>query len=127
MNYSEIMGLLDKGFTPDQIMTLTGGQTLTASESPAVPPADGGKDVDNTPAPVETETEKATPPADNPQPVAQEVEKVIGELKDLRDQMEKMREEFQKNALLSDSIKTPTQVSADEALAELIRPKYDNK
>lgn len=126
MMYSEITNLLEKGFTPDQIMQLSGVMTAPA-EAPAESPADGGKDVDNTPAPVETETEKATPPADNPQPVAQEVEKVIGELKDLRDQMEKMRGEFQKNALLSDSIKTPTQVSADEALAELIRPKYDNK
>lgn len=122
MMYSEITNLLEKGFTPDQIMQLSGVMT-----APAEAPEDGGKDVDNTPAPVETETEKETPPADNPQPVAQEVEKVIGELKDLRDQMEKMRGEFQKNALLSDSIKTPTQVSADEALAELIRPKYDNK
>ena len=122
MMYSEITNLLEKGFTPDQIMQLSGVMT-----APAEAPADSGKDVDNTPAPVETETEKETPPADNPQPVAQEVEKVIGELKDLRDQMEKMRGEFQKNALLSDSIKTPTQVSADEALAELIRPKYDNK
>ena len=126
MMYSEITNLLEKGFTPDQIMQLSGVMTAPA-ESPAEAPADGGKDVDNTPAPVETETEKATPPADNPQPVAQEVEKVIGELKDLRDQMEKMRGEFQKNALLSDSIKTLAQVSADEALAELIRPKYDNK
>ena len=126
MMYSEITNLLEKGFTPDQIMQLSGVMTAPA-ESPAEAPADGGKDVDNTPAPVETETEKETPPADSPQPVAQEVEKVIGELKDLRDQMEKMRGEFQKNALLSDSIKTPTQVSADEALAELIRPKYDNK
>lgn len=126
MMYSEITNLLEKGFTPDQIMQLSGVMTAPA-ESPAEAPADGGKDVDNTPAPVETETEKETPPADSPQPVAQEVEKVIGELKDLRDQREKMRGEFQKNALLSDSIKTPTQVSADEALAELIRPKYDNK
>ena len=126
MMYSEITHLLEKGFTPDQIMQLSGVMTAPA-ESPAEAPADGGKDVDNTPSPVETETEKETPQANNPQPVAQEVEKVIGELKDLRDQMEKMRGEFQKNALLSDSIKTPTQVSADEALAELIRPKYDNK
>lgn len=126
MMYSEITNLLEKGFTPDQIMQLSGVMTAPA-EAPAEAPSDGGKDVDNTPAPVETETEKETPPADNPQPVAKEVEKVIGELKDLRDQMEKMRGEFQKNALLSDSIKTPTQVSADEALAELIRPKYDNK
>ena len=126
MMYSEITNLLEKGFTPDQIMQLSGVMTAPA-EAPAEAPSDSGKDVENTPAPVETETEKETPPADNPQPVAQEVEKVIGELKDLRDQMEKMRGEFQKNALLSDSIKTPTQVSADEALAELIRPKYDNK
>lgn len=122
MMYSEITNLLEKGFTPDQIMQLSGVMT-----APAEAPTDSGKDVENTPEPVETETEKETPPADNPQPVAKEVEKVIGELKDLRDQMEKMRGEFQKNALLSDSIKTPTQVSADEALAELIRPKYDNK
>ena len=120
MNYSEIMGLLDKGFTPDQIITLTGGQMTT--------PADGGKDVENTPA--ETETVPATEPetTDNPQPeVVEEVNGVINQLKELRNQMENMRKEFQKNAIQTDTIQTTTQVSADEALAELIRPKYDTK
>ena len=123
MNYSEIMGLLDKGFTPNQIMTLTGGQATPAAETPE----DGGKDVDNPkeePAAVETPTPE---PADNPQPeVIKEVSGMITQLKELRDQMESMKKEFQKEAILTDAINTPTQVSADDALAELIRPKYNN-
>lgn len=128
MTYSEITNLLDKGFTPEMIMQISGGNPGTVQEeAPAEAPADSGKDVENnSPAPETTENTH-TPPADNPQPVAAEVEKVIGELKVLREQMTKMRDEFQKGAILSDSIRTPAQVSADEALSELIRPKYDNK
>ena len=124
MTYSEITNLLDKGFTPEMIMQISGGNTGTV---PVEAPADSGKEVENTPPAPETTENNDTPPADNPQPVAAEVEKVIGELKVLREQMTKMRDEFQKGAILSDSIRTPTQVSADEALSELIRPKYDNK
>ena len=98
-----------------------------AAETPAEAPADSGKDVENTSPSPETTENNDTPTADNPHPVAAEVEKVIGELKVLREQMSKMRDEFQKGAILSDSIRTPAQVSADEALSELIRPKYDNK
>ena len=124
MTYSEITNLLDKGFSPEMIMQISGGNSGTV---PAEAPADSGKDGENTPPAPETTENNDTPPADNPQPVAADVEKVIGELKVLREQMTKMRDEFQKGAILSDTIRTPAQVSADEALSELIRPKYDNK
>ena len=124
MTYSEITNLLDKGFSPEMIMQISGGNPGTV---PAEAPADSGKDVENTSPAPETTENNDTPTADNPHPVAAEVEKVIGELKVLREQMSKMRDEFQKGAILSDSIRTPAQVSADEALSELIRPKYDNK
>lgn len=120
MNYSEIMGLLDKGFTPDQIMTLT-GSAVTAT------PEDGGKDVETPEEEPETVVETKPEEQSNSQTgLVEEVNGVITQLKELRSQMDSMRKAFQKEAIQTDSINTPTQVSAEEALAELIRPKYTN-
>ena len=115
MNYSEILTLLDKGFTPDQIMTLTG-----SVETP--PPEDGGKDV----KPPEDGGKDVETPEEKPETVTETKpeEQSITQLKELRSQMDSMRKVFQKEAIQTDSINTPTQVSAEEALAELIRPKY---
>ena len=130
MNYSEILTLLDKGFTPDQIMTLTGSAVTAPPEDggkEVKPSEDSGKDV-KTPE-EEPETGVETKPEDqsNSQTgLVEEVNGVITQLKELRSQMDSMRKVFQKEAIQNDSINTPTQVSAEEALAELIRPKYTN-
>ena len=122
MNYSEILTLLDKGFTPDQIMTLTGSAVTT-------PPEDGGKDVETPEEKPEEKPEtvvetKPEEQSNSQTGLVEEVNGVITQLKELRSQMDSMRKAFQKEALQTDSINTPTQVSAEEALAELIRPKY---
>ena len=122
MNYSEILTLLDKGFTPDQIMTLTGSAVTTH-------PEDGGKDVETPEEKPEEKPEtvvetKPEEQSNSQTGLVEEVNGVITQLKELRSQMDSMRKAFQKEALQTDSINTPTQVSAEEALAELIRPKY---
>lgn len=126
MTFSEVMTLMDKGFTAEQVMQLTGGKL----DAPTTDP-DGGKDVDNPPAAPGTGDNPAPAPADNPQdppddnPLAKEVQSVIDSLKGLRSEMEQMKKTFQMDSIKFDSIHTPAQVSADDALAELIRPKYN--
>ena len=124
MNYSEILTLLDKGFSPDQIMTLTGSAVTATPEDggkDVETPEDGGKDVETPETVVETKPEEQS---NSQTGLVEEVNGVITQLKELRSQMDSMRKAFQKEALQTDSINTPTQVSAEEALAELIRPKY---
>lgn len=126
MTFSEIMALMDKGFTSEQVMQLTGGKMDVPTTDP-----DSGKDVENTPNDSDTVDNPTPAPADNPQdnqdnPLAKEVQGVIDGLKAIRSEMEQMKKTFQMDSIKFDSIQTPLQVSADDALAELIRPKYNN-
>ena len=117
MNFEEIKQLHEMGFSPDQIMTLRGGQTEPEPEEPEQEQTE----------PAEPETQEQEP--DN----GPDLTTLQTQLEDQRKQIENLTKELQKsnrqnmriNTLPENDLMTQT----DKIMAELIRPtiKEENK
>ena len=117
MNFEEIKQLHEMGFTPDQIMSLRGGQTEPEPEEPEP-----------------EQTEPAEPEAQEQEAdTSPDLTELRTQLEDQRKQIENLTKELQKsnrqnmrvNTLPENDLMTQT----DKIMAELIRPtiKEENK
>lgn len=117
MNFEEIKQLHEMGFTPDQIMSLMGGQKEPAEEEPEQEQTE----------PAEPETQEQEP--DN----GPDLTGLQTQIEEQRKQIENLTKELQKsnrqnmrvNTLPENDLMTQT----DKIMAELIRPtiKEENK
>ena len=125
MTYEQITALLDRGFTPEQITMLT---TSAAAPTPAADPApepDTGNPLpaDTAGAITEPNTEPASAapdPAPDPVP-ADNSAAVLDAIKDLK-------ATIQANNILTRSMDgVDPEQKLEKAMAEFIRPSFDNK
>lgn len=118
MNFDEIKQLHEMGFSPDQIMTLRGGQTEQPDQE----------------EPEQEQTEPAEPEAQEQEAdTSPDLTALQTQLEDQRKQIENLTKELQKsnrqnlriNTLPENDLMTQT----DKIMAELIRPtiKEENK
>lgn len=125
MTYEQITALLDRGFTPEQITTLT---TSAVAPTPAADTApDNGSTIplpdDTAGANVETPTEPAeAAPAPEPAPApADNSSAVLDAIKDLK-------ATIQANNILTRSMDgVDPEQKLEKAMAEFIRPSFDNE
>lgn len=127
MTYEQITALLDRGFTPEQITMLT---TSAAAPTPAADPAPEQSSTiplpdDTAGANVETTTEPvaaAPEPAPEPAPVpADNSAAVLDAIKDLK-------ATIQANNILTRSMDgVDPEQKLEKAMAEFIRPSFDNE
>lgn len=110
MRYEEIINLLDRGFTPDQITALTGA----AAPDPEPAPADPEPDPEPTPA----DPEPA--PAD-PEPDP-EISRLNGEIENLKKQLQAQNIKTQSVSILPGDRET-----VESVLATIIRPPFEHK
>lgn len=110
MRYEEIINLLDRGFTPDQITALTGA----AAPDPEPAPADPGPDPEPTPA----DPEPA--PAD-PEPDP--------EITGLRSEIENLKKQLQAQNIKTQSVSIlpGDRETVESVLATIIRPPFEHK
>lgn len=125
MTYEQITSLLDRGFTPEQITMLTtsaAAPTPAADPAPEIPPdplpdtTTSGATVEPTPEPA------AAAPAPDPAPApADNSAAVLDAIKDLK-------ATIQANNILTRSLDgvDPDQ-KLEKAMAEFIRPSFDNE
>lgn len=110
MRYEEIINLLDRGFTPDQITALTGA----AAPDPEPAPADPEPDPEPTPA----DPEPA--PAD-PEPDP-EISRLNTEIENLKKQLQAQNIKTQSVSILPGDRET-----VESVLATIIRPPFEHK
>lgn len=110
MRYDEIINLLDRGFTPDQITALTGA----AAPDPEPAPADPEPDPEPTPA----DPEPA--PAD-PEPDP-EISRLNTEIENLKKQLQAQNIKTQSVSILPGDRET-----VESVLATIIRPPFEHK
>lgn len=117
MNFEEIKQLHEMGFTPDQIMSLRGGQTEPEPEEPE-----------------QEQTEPAEPEAQEQEAdTAPDLTALQTQLEDQRKQIENLTKELQKSNRQNKRIETLPEndlmTQTDKIMAELIRPtmKEDKK
>ena len=115
MNFEEIKQLHEMGFTPDQIMTLRGGQTEPEPEEP------------------EQEQPEPAEPAEQEADTGPDLTTLQTQLEDQRKQIENLTKELQKsnrqNMRLNTLPENDLMTQTDKIMAELIRPtiKEENK
>ena len=110
MRYEEIINLLDRGFTPDQITALTGA----AAPDPEPAPADPEPDPE--PAPAYPEPAPADP---EPDP---EISRLNGEIENLKKQLQAQNIKTQSVSILPGDRET-----VESVLATIIRPPFEHK
>ena len=110
MRYEEIINLLDRGFTPDQITALTGA----AAPDPEPAPAEQEPDPD--PAPADPEPAPADP---EPDP---EISRLNGEIENLKKQLQAQNIKTQSVSILPGDRET-----VESVLATIIRPPFEHK
>lgn len=125
MNYVEISDLLTKGFTPEQIVMLSGANTTEPEHSPA-PEPDGGQDP--APEPEHSENEAGSPGQD-PAPEPEHSPDQSPEMKALRDEMKALKEAIQAQNIITQHMENlpPSSESTESILAGIIRPPFENK
>ena len=110
MRYEEIINLLDRGFTPDQITALTGA----AAPDPEPAPADPEPDPE--PAPADPEPAPADP---DPDP---EISRLNTEIENLKKQLQAQNIKTQSVSILPGDRET-----VESVLATIIRPPFEHK
>lgn len=110
MRYEEIINLLDRGFTPDQITALTGA----AAPDPEPAPEDPAQDPE--PAPADPEPAPADP---EPDP---EISRLNGEIENLKKQLQAQNIKTQSVSILPGDRET-----VESVLATIIRPPFEHK
>lgn len=110
MRYEEIINLLDRGFTPDQITALTGA----AAPDPEPAPEDPAPDPE--PAPADPEPAPADP---EPDP---EISRLNGEIENLKKQLQAQNIKTQSVSILPGDRET-----VESVLATIIRPPFEHK
>lgn len=110
MRYEEIINLLDRGFTPDQITALTGA----AAPDPEPAPADPEPDPEPTPA--DPEPAPADP---KPDP----------EITGLRSEIENLKKQLQAQNIKTQSVSIlpGDRETVESVLATIIRPPFEHK
>ena len=110
MRYEEIINLLDRGFTPDQITALTG------AAAPDPEPAPEEQEPDPEPAPADPEPAPADP---EPDP---EISRLNGEIENLKKQLQAQNIKTQSVSILPGDRET-----VESVLATIIRPPFEHK
>lgn len=110
MRYEEIINLLDRGFTPDQITALTGA----AAPDPEPAPEDPAPDPE--PAPADPEPVPADP---EPDP---EISRLNGEIENLKKKLQAQNIKTQSVSILPGDRET-----VESVLATIIRPPFEHK
>lgn len=110
MRYEEIINLLDRGFTPDQITALTGA----AAPDPEPAPEDPAPDPE--PAPADPEPAPADP---EPDP---EISRLTTEVENLKRQLQAQNIKTQSVSILPGDRET-----VESVLATIIRPPFEHK
>lgn len=110
MRYEEIINLLDRGFTPDQITALTG------AAAPDPEPAPAEQEPDPEPAPEDPEPAPADP---EPDP---EISRLNGEIENLKKQLQAQNIKTQSVSILPGDRET-----VESVLATIIRPPFEHK
>lgn len=117
MTTSEIIKLLDAGYTKDEISAMDNQEQLPADQQPEQPG-------DQQPEPEQPEA-----PADNNDSVNAEVSALRDELTSTRQQLAQLVKQMQANNLKTASVnilpESDLEKKTDEAMAELIRPSYE--
>lgn len=123
MTYEQIIALTEKGFSPEQIMQLSGVRDAPASDppEPEIPP-------ENPPEP-ETPPEPENPPENNPQPIPG-ISELTASVRAMGEQLASLIKTNQAN-----NIKTVSQnvnpndieKGADAILASIIHPPIEKK
>lgn len=110
MRYEEIINLLDRGFTPDQITALTGA----AAPDPEPAPADPEPDPEPTPA--DPEPAPADPESDP-------------EITGLRSEIENLKKQLQAQNIKTQSVSIlpGDRETVESVLATIIRPPFEHK
>ena len=110
MRYEEIINLLDRGFTPDQITALTGA----AAPDPEPAPEDPAPDPE--PNPADPEPAPADP---EPDP---EISRLNTEIENLKKQLQAQNIKTQSVSILPGDRET-----VESVLATIIRPPFEHK
>lgn len=131
MTYEQITTLLEKGFTPEMIMTISGSGTASAATPPAADdkagsdpsgkgdPPNGGEGGEAPPSPT-PEGQPKTVPEDRP--------KTVPALDDVLKEMKELKASIQANNIKTQSVDTLKQGdSVEDVLASIIRPPMTNK
>lgn len=117
MTTSEIIKLLDAGYTKDEISAMDNQEQLPADQQPEQPG-------DQQPEPEQPEE-----PADNNDSVNAEVTALKDEITSTRQQLAQLVKQMQSNNLKTASVnilpEADLEKKTDEAMAELIRPSYE--
>ena len=122
MTYEQITNLLDRGFTPEQITMLTSsGAAPTPAPDPAPEPEPGnplpddtaGATTEPTPEPAAAAPEPTPAPADNSAAV-------LDAIKDLKATIQA------RNILTASTEGIDSEQKLEKAMAEFIRPSFDN-
>lgn len=110
MRYDEIINLLDRGFTPDQITALTG------AAAPDPEPAPSEQEPDPEPTPADPEPAPADP---EPDP---EISRLTTEVENLKKQLQAQNIKTQSVSILPGDRET-----VESVLATIIRPPFEHK
>ena len=110
MCYEEIINLLDRGFTPDQITALTG------AAAPDPEPAPAEQEPDPEPTPADPEPAPADPEQDP------EISRLNGEIENLKKQLQAQNIKTQSVSILPGDRET-----VESVLATIIRPPFEHK
>ena len=120
MTYEQIINLLDRGFTPDQISGLSAD--VPPAVTPPVNPSPGINDPAGDPPVTPSEGSPAPDPgpADPPEPVPTE-EDII---RDMQQEIANLKAQMQRTNIITRSVeRIPVSANqVDSVLAELIRP-----
>lgn len=127
MTHGEIMDLIQAGFTPDQIMTLTSSGTLPSVPDPV--PADITPSAGASESPIKEEAAVPNPtPAaassegetDQPDPL----EEIRETVRQLQTENAELKKQIQSANIRDRTIETVTVPDASKTLAEIIRPTF---
>lgn len=115
MTTSEIIKLLDAGYTKDEISAMENHEQLPADQPET--------------APAEQPEEQPEAPAENNDSVNAEVSALREELSSTRQQLNQLVKQMQSSNLKTASVnilpEADLERKTDEAMAELIRPSYE--
>lgn len=128
MTTSEIIKLLDAGYTKDEISALLVNQELIPVDPQPEQPADPQPEQ---PGEQQPEPEQPEEPADNTDSVKAEVSALRDELSNTQKQLARLVKQMQSNNLKTASVNilpdSDLEKKTDEAMAELIRPSYERR
>lgn len=126
MNYGEIMNLVQAGFTPDQIMSLT-----TSGVIPSAP--ESGPEVTTPPTPGPSESpikEEASAPDPVPDASSQgesepdPLDEIRETVRQLQAENEDLKKQIQSANIRDRTVETVSGPDASATLAEIIRPTF---